>query len=60
MSFWDSPVVKLGRNEFSHFHFVLLHYGYKILGDECPILADEDLALILDYIEKKYTKDNYN
>ena len=24
-----------------------------------PILADEDLALILDYIEKKYTKDNY-
>lgn len=55
----DSPVVKLGVMNFPT--SILYYYimGYKILGDECPILADEDLALILDYIEKKYTKDNY-
>lgn len=58
-SLLDSPIVKLGVMGFPS--SILYYYiiSYKILKEEGPILSDDDLFVILDYIERKYQYDTH-
>lgn len=55
----DSPVVKLGVMQFptSLLYYYIL--GKKIMGDESPLLAEDDMDFILKYIEERYTDDRH-
>lgn len=59
ISLFDSPIAKFGVMTYpcSIIYYYIL--GRKILGADCLQLRDNDLLLILDYIESKYHKDTH-